>query len=118
MVEPLAEDWLVVGRITGCYGIRGWVKIHSYTDPQENFLGFGQWMLRRRDGVEPERPQRLPLVAPRIQVPVVAVVHEPLRRDLAVDDFAVLATLVTQTEALACEHCRGDRPEVSGRHAS
>ncbi len=53
MVEPLADEWLAVGRITGCYGIRGWVKIHSYTDPQENFLGFGQWMLRRRDGVEP-----------------------------------------------------------------
>ena len=48
----MADDWLVVGRITGCYGIRGWVKIHSFTDPQENFLGFGQWMLRRRDGVE------------------------------------------------------------------
>ena len=49
----MADDWLVVGRITGCYGIRGWVKIHSFTDPQENFLGFGQWMLRRRNGVEP-----------------------------------------------------------------
>ena len=53
MVEPLVDDWLVVGRITGCYGIRGWVKIHSYTDPRENFLGFGQWRLRRRGGVEP-----------------------------------------------------------------
>jgi 16S rRNA processing protein RimM len=53
VVEPSAGEWLVVGRITGCYGIKGWVKIHSYTDPQENLLGFGQWMLRRRDGVEP-----------------------------------------------------------------
>jgi len=53
MAEPLAADLLVVGKITGCYGVKGWVKIHSYTEPQENFLGFGQWLLRRRGAVEP-----------------------------------------------------------------
>ena len=45
--------WLVAGRITGCYGIKGWVKIHAYTEPMENFLGFGEWMLQRRRGMEP-----------------------------------------------------------------
>ena len=53
MSEPEANAILVVGKITGCYGIKGWVKIHSYTDPQENFLGFGHWMLKRRGGLEP-----------------------------------------------------------------
>ncbi|MCP5130666.1 MAG: ribosome maturation factor RimM [Pseudomonadales bacterium] len=53
MAGPATEDMVVVGRITGCYGIKGWVKIHSYTDPGENFLRFGEWMLRRRDAVEP-----------------------------------------------------------------
>ena len=53
MNEPEANAMLVVGKITGCYGIKGWVKIHPYTDPQENFLGFGQWMLKRRSGLEP-----------------------------------------------------------------
>ena len=43
----------MVGKITGCYGIKGWVKIHSYTDPQENFLQFGRWMLQRRSASEP-----------------------------------------------------------------
>jgi ribosomal 30S subunit maturation factor RimM len=51
--EPVADAMLTVGKITGCYGIKGWVKIHPYTDPQENFLGFGQWMLMRRSGLEP-----------------------------------------------------------------
>ncbi len=51
--ESTADALLVVGKITGCYGIKGWVKIHPYTDPQENFLGFGQWMLKRRAGLEP-----------------------------------------------------------------
>ena len=44
---------LVVGKIIGCYGIKGWVKIHSYTQPQENFLQFGHWMLQRRGNPQP-----------------------------------------------------------------
>ena len=52
MGEP-ESGLLTVGKITGCYGIRGWVKIHSYTEPGENFLTFGQWMVRRRGVLEP-----------------------------------------------------------------
>jgi 16S rRNA processing protein RimM len=52
MAGPSTDDMLAVGRITGCYGVKGWVKIHSYTEPKENFLRFGQWMVRRRGGVE------------------------------------------------------------------
>lgn len=43
---------LVIGKITGCYGLKGWVKIHSYTEPLENFLEFGGWQLKRRDVYE------------------------------------------------------------------
>ncbi len=53
MSEDTANGWLTVGKITGCYGIKGWVKVHSYTDPQENFLHYGGWVLRRREGSEP-----------------------------------------------------------------
>ena len=44
---------LVIGKITGCYGLKGWVKIHSYTETPENFLGFGAWQLKRRGAFEP-----------------------------------------------------------------
>lgn len=53
MTKPVADGMLTVGKITGCYGVKGWVKIHSYTEPQENFLKFGKWMLQRRGGLEP-----------------------------------------------------------------
>ena len=52
MGEPAANGMLVAGKITGCYGIKGWVKIHSYTEPMENFLRFGQWQLKRRGQLE------------------------------------------------------------------
>ncbi|WP_241505828.1 ribosome maturation factor RimM [Parahaliea mediterranea] len=53
MSEGLASALLTVGKITGCYGIKGWVKIHAYTDPQENFLNYPGWVLRRRGADEP-----------------------------------------------------------------
>jgi len=53
MAGPSQDDMLVVGKITGCYGVKGWVKIHSYTEPRENFLGFGKWVLLRRGTPEP-----------------------------------------------------------------
>ena len=43
---------LTAGKITGCYGIKGWVKIHSYTDPEENLFRFGKWQLQRRGSLE------------------------------------------------------------------
>ena len=51
--EPGTDGYLTAGKITGCYGIKGWVRIHSFTDPMENFLGFGNWLLKRREGLTP-----------------------------------------------------------------
>ena len=41
---------LVLGRISGLYGVRGWVKVHSYTEPREAILKYGSWLLEQ-DGV-------------------------------------------------------------------
>ncbi|MEP0203318.1 MAG: ribosome maturation factor RimM [Halioglobus sp.] len=53
MGDPDPDEWLLAGKITGCHGIKGWVKIHSFTEPMENFLGFGGWMLNDREGLRP-----------------------------------------------------------------
>ena len=52
MIESAADGMLVIGKITGCYGLKGWVKVQSYTEPPENFLEFGGWRLKRRDSYE------------------------------------------------------------------
>lgn len=46
------SNLLTAGKITGCYGIKGWVKIHSFTDPEENLFRFGKWQLQRRGSLE------------------------------------------------------------------
>lgn len=39
---------VVLGRISGVFGIKGWVKVESYTDPVEAILQFDQWQLEQR----------------------------------------------------------------------
>ncbi len=31
---------LVIGKFTAVYGVRGWLKVHSYTEPMENLLNY------------------------------------------------------------------------------
>jgi 16S rRNA processing protein RimM len=41
-----------LGRISGVHGVKGWVKVHSYTEPRENIVGFSSWVLRVRERSE------------------------------------------------------------------
>lgn len=40
----------VVGKLTAVYGIKGWVKVHSYTEPMENIFNYLPWFLTGADG--------------------------------------------------------------------
>jgi len=36
---------LLIGKITGAHGIKGWVKVYSFTDPVENIVEYLPWDL-------------------------------------------------------------------------
>jgi len=36
---------VVVGEVAGAFGVKGWVKIHSHTEPPENILAYSPWVL-------------------------------------------------------------------------
>jgi 16S rRNA processing protein RimM len=38
---------VVLGRVTGLYGVKGWIKLHSYTEPREAILDYKDWLLLR-----------------------------------------------------------------------
>lgn len=42
-----AEDFIVLGKITSVHGVRGEVKVYSFTDPIDNLLDYRHWTLRR-----------------------------------------------------------------------
>jgi len=39
------ENYIVLGEITGHYGIKGWVKVKSYTRPCEQIFQYPDWYL-------------------------------------------------------------------------
>jgi 16S rRNA processing protein RimM len=47
-VSATTRKLVTLGRITGLYGVKGWVKVQSHTEPRENIVGFGVWTVRRR----------------------------------------------------------------------
>ncbi len=46
-VEREEADWAVLGRVSGLFGVRGWIKVFSHTSPKENILNYPSWFLLR-----------------------------------------------------------------------
>ena len=40
------QDLVVLGRISGLYGVRGWVKVFSHTEPRERIVQYSPWQVR------------------------------------------------------------------------
>ncbi len=41
---------IVVAQFRGPHGVRGWLKVTSYTDPKENLLGYRPWWIATAQG--------------------------------------------------------------------
>lgn len=41
---------IILGRVSGIFGVRGWVRIYSHTDPRENILQYSHWHLPHEGG--------------------------------------------------------------------
>lgn len=46
MSESQTAEKLIVGQINGIFGVQGWVKIFSHTDPRANILDYSPWWIR------------------------------------------------------------------------
>ena len=44
MVKP---DLINVGKISGVFGVKGWVKVYSFTEPVDNILDYTPWTLQK-----------------------------------------------------------------------
>lgn len=38
---------VTLGKIAGAFGVQGWVKVHSFTDPPDNIFQYENWCVRR-----------------------------------------------------------------------
>lgn len=53
MSEFNAEDVVVLGRFNSPFGIQGWIKVFSYTDPMDNILTYQPWLMKQNDVWQP-----------------------------------------------------------------
>jgi 16S rRNA processing protein RimM len=42
------ERRILLGKIVGVFGVKGWVKLQSHTDPREALFDYLPWVLRQR----------------------------------------------------------------------
>ncbi|WP_043529215.1 ribosome maturation factor RimM [Litchfieldella xinjiangensis] len=42
-------EYVVLGKLTSPYGVKGWLRIYSYTSPMEGILEYPQWRIRQAD---------------------------------------------------------------------
>ena len=43
---------VALGKISGVYGVKGWVKVHSFTRPLQNLLKYRHWWIAKGEGYE------------------------------------------------------------------
>ena len=52
ITQEIPEHLLAVGRITSVYGIKGWVKIESSTEPRANLFIYQPWYIAGLNGFQ------------------------------------------------------------------
>ena len=50
MAERHPPRHVSLGKVLGAAGVRGWLKVHSYTDPPENLISYRVWELADAEG--------------------------------------------------------------------
>jgi 16S rRNA processing protein RimM len=53
---------IIIGKIVGVYGIKGWFKVLSFTRPKENILEYDPWLVKQN-----EEWQEMPFVEGKTQ---------------------------------------------------
>ena len=41
------QNLINVGKISGVFGLKGWLKVFSYTEPRDNILSYKRWLLKK-----------------------------------------------------------------------
>ncbi|TXH03436.1 MAG: 16S rRNA processing protein RimM [Nevskiaceae bacterium] len=48
----MSERRVTLGRVAGAYGVKGWLKVHSFTRPEGNLLDYRLWWIAKGQGYE------------------------------------------------------------------
>ena len=58
MNSSAAAEPIIIGRILGAHGLKGWVKLNSFTEPKTNILEYSPWLLLQKGQYQNVVPQQ------------------------------------------------------------
>jgi len=90
---------VVLGRVNGAFGVTGWVKVQSYTDPVDNILDYKIWQLRTRTGWSPIEVLEGRVTNKGIQARFAGVTGRDAAAELRGADIGVWRSELPQLEA-------------------
>jgi 16S rRNA processing protein RimM len=47
------SKFVIIGRFGSTHGIRGWLKVHSFTDPADNIVDYLPWLIEQQQNWHP-----------------------------------------------------------------
>jgi 16S rRNA processing protein RimM len=50
------KNTLNVGKVSGVFGVKGWIKVFSFTQPRENILTYSPWYLQKGSEIKEVKP--------------------------------------------------------------
>lgn len=93
------QDLTIIGQITSVYGVKGWLKIYSHTEPMDGILGYKPWLIQRNGqwvsvNVEASRKHGKGLVAKLEKVDDRDVARQYCGTDIAIEKSMLPALAV------------------------
>ncbi len=49
----MSDELVIVGKVSTVYGVKGWVKLYSYTEPMTNLLDYEELFIKRGEQWQP-----------------------------------------------------------------
>jgi len=52
---------ILIGKVSGCFGVKGWIKVFSYCEPRENITTYDSWIVNDKvfESVESKKNGKL-----------------------------------------------------------
>ncbi|PIE20758.1 MAG: ribosome maturation factor RimM [Neptuniibacter caesariensis] len=93
------NDYIIVGTITAVYGVKGWVKIYSNTDPIENIFNYTPWLLKLDGVLKPVEVEASKRHGKGLIAKLVGVDDRDIARNYCGLDISVTADQLPELEA-------------------
>lgn len=85
-----------VGYITGIYGIRGWLKIESYTRPPENIFSIQPWYIMRNGDWQETNVKQGRIHGKGLIVALEGVTDRDIARDLVDKEISIFRSQLAE----------------------